>query len=76
MKYVMEELNIRSVVPCNDPLKYASLRAEPDFRYLFILDFIPCIGIHSCINLLFNNLIFFFGKCIGQTAWKGYGDCC
>ncbi|KAJ8639463.1 hypothetical protein MRB53_016157 [Persea americana] len=33
-EYVMEELNIRSVVPCNDPLKYASLRAEPDFSVL------------------------------------------
>ncbi|XP_058082723.1 isoleucine--tRNA ligase, cytoplasmic isoform X3 [Magnolia sinica] len=33
-EYVREELNIRSVVPCNDPLKYASLRAEPDFSVL------------------------------------------
>ena len=33
LEYVKEELNVRSVVPCNDPLKYASLRAEPDFRY-------------------------------------------
>ncbi|KAK1257396.1 Valine--tRNA ligase [Acorus gramineus] len=32
--YVMEELNIRSVVPCSDLLKYASLRAEPDFSVL------------------------------------------
>ena len=34
LQYVLEELNIRSLVPCNDPLKYASLRAEPDFRYI------------------------------------------
>lgn len=33
-EYVLEELNIRSLVPCNDPLKYASLRAEPDFSVL------------------------------------------
>ncbi|OVA02875.1 Aminoacyl-tRNA synthetase [Macleaya cordata] len=33
-EYVLEELNVRSVVPCNDPLKYASLRAEPDFSVL------------------------------------------
>ncbi|XP_057762341.1 isoleucine--tRNA ligase, cytoplasmic [Arachis stenosperma] len=33
-EYVLEELNIRSLVPCNDTLKYASLRAEPDFSIL------------------------------------------
>ncbi|XP_024982543.1 isoleucine--tRNA ligase, cytoplasmic [Cynara cardunculus var. scolymus] len=33
-EYVLEELNVRSVVPCNDPLMYASLRAEPDFSVL------------------------------------------
>ncbi|KAG6551039.1 hypothetical protein Mapa_007272 [Marchantia paleacea] len=33
-EYVQEELNVRSIVPCNDPLKYASLRAEPDFSSL------------------------------------------
>ncbi|KAJ0082521.1 hypothetical protein Patl1_11339 [Pistacia atlantica] len=33
-KYVLEELNVRSLVPCNDTLKYASLRAEPDFSVL------------------------------------------
>ncbi|XP_074580214.1 isoleucine--tRNA ligase, cytoplasmic-like isoform X1 [Curcuma longa] len=33
-EYVMEELNAKLVVPCNDPLKYASLRAEPDFSVL------------------------------------------
>ncbi|KAK2986143.1 hypothetical protein RJ640_030688 [Escallonia rubra] len=32
--YVLEELNIKSFVPCNNPLKYASLRAEPDFSVL------------------------------------------
>ncbi|KAI3524031.1 hypothetical protein L1887_02632 [Cichorium endivia] len=33
-EYVLEELNVVSVVPCNDPLMYASLRAEPDFSVL------------------------------------------
>ncbi|XP_047329898.1 isoleucine--tRNA ligase, cytoplasmic-like isoform X1 [Impatiens glandulifera] len=33
-EYVLEELNVKSIVPCIDPLKYASLRAEPDFSVL------------------------------------------
>ncbi|KAL5726224.1 isoleucine--tRNA ligase [Ranunculus cassubicifolius] len=33
-EYVLEELNIRSIVTCNDPLEYAKLRAEPDFSVL------------------------------------------
>jgi isoleucyl-tRNA synthetase len=33
-EYVLEELNVQSLVPCNDTLKYASLRAEPDFSVL------------------------------------------
>ncbi|OMO80371.1 Aminoacyl-tRNA synthetase, class Ia [Corchorus capsularis] len=33
-EYVLEELNIRDLVTCNDPLKYACLRAEPDYRVL------------------------------------------
>ncbi|KAF3578212.1 hypothetical protein DY000_02033890 [Brassica cretica] len=33
-EYVLEELNVRSLVPCNDTLKYASLKAEPDFSAL------------------------------------------
>ncbi|VVB01356.1 unnamed protein product [Arabis nemorensis] len=33
-EYVLEELNVRSLVPCNDILKYASLKAEPDFSVL------------------------------------------
>ncbi|KAM1358183.1 hypothetical protein ACFX1Q_045173 [Malus domestica] len=32
--YVLEELNVRSLVTCNDTLEYASLRAEPDFSVL------------------------------------------
>ncbi|KAL5981401.1 hypothetical protein ACLOJK_015456 [Asimina triloba] len=31
VEYVREELNVRSVVPCNDTLQYASLRAEPEY---------------------------------------------
>ncbi|KAL0738771.1 hypothetical protein Bca4012_014981 [Brassica carinata] len=33
-EYVLEELNVRSLVPCTDALKYASLKAEPDFSVL------------------------------------------
>ncbi|KAK4268844.1 hypothetical protein QN277_022077 [Acacia crassicarpa] len=33
-EYVLEELNVRLLVPCNDTLKYSSLRAEPDFSIL------------------------------------------
>ncbi|KAL0389278.1 UNVERIFIED_CONTAM: Isoleucine--tRNA ligase, cytoplasmic [Sesamum calycinum] len=33
-EYVLEELNVKSLVPCNDTLKYATLRAEPDFSVL------------------------------------------
>ncbi|CAH8283048.1 unnamed protein product [Eruca vesicaria subsp. sativa] len=33
-EYVLEELNVRSLVACNDALKYASLKAEPDFSVL------------------------------------------
>ncbi|KAA8531175.1 hypothetical protein F0562_005911 [Nyssa sinensis] len=33
-EYVQEELNVKSVVTCNDLLKYSSLRAEPDFSVL------------------------------------------
>lgn len=25
---------MRQIVPCNDPLKFASLKAEPDFRWV------------------------------------------
>lgn len=49
-QYVLEELNIRSLVPCNDTLKYASLRAEPDFRY------------ENCIHEdCFESFFLFFG---------------
>ncbi|KAL3828683.1 hypothetical protein ACJIZ3_017485 [Penstemon smallii] len=33
-EYVLEELNIKSLVTCADTLKYATLRAEPDFSVL------------------------------------------
>ncbi|XP_039000355.1 isoleucine--tRNA ligase, cytoplasmic-like [Hibiscus syriacus] len=33
-EYVLEELNMRSLVTCKDTLKYASVRAEPDFSVL------------------------------------------
>lgn len=33
-EFVLEELNVQSLVTCKDTLKYASLRAEPDFSVL------------------------------------------
>ncbi|XWS43910.1 hypothetical protein CRYUN_Cryun16bG0145300 [Craigia yunnanensis] len=33
-EYVLEELNVRSLVSCKDTLKYAAVRAEPDFSVL------------------------------------------
>jgi hypothetical protein len=30
--YVVGELNVRELEVCADPLKYATLRAEPDFQ--------------------------------------------
>ncbi|CAA7012866.1 unnamed protein product [Microthlaspi erraticum] len=33
-QYLLEELNVRSLVPCNDILKYATLKAEPNFSEL------------------------------------------
>nr|GEV16422.1 isoleucine--tRNA ligase, cytoplasmic [Tanacetum cinerariifolium] len=33
-EYVLEELNVKSVVPCIDQLKYSFLRDEPDFSVL------------------------------------------
>ncbi|KAL0911232.1 hypothetical protein M5K25_019356 [Dendrobium thyrsiflorum] len=33
-EYVLEELNIKAILPCNDTLKYTSLRAEPDYSVL------------------------------------------
>jgi isoleucyl-tRNA synthetase len=32
--YVQEELNVRTLTPCADPLRYATLRAEPDWSLL------------------------------------------
>nr|XP_043623289.1 isoleucine--tRNA ligase, cytoplasmic [Erigeron canadensis] len=33
-EYVLEELNVKSIVPCNNPLVYSSLHAEPEFSVL------------------------------------------
>ncbi|MCO5588900.1 hypothetical protein L7F22_042861 [Adiantum nelumboides] len=33
-EYVREELNVQMLISCSDPLKYASLRAEPDYSLL------------------------------------------
>lgn len=46
-QYVLEELNVRSLAPCNDTLKYASLCAEPDFRY------VNCYFLEHAVNYCF-----------------------
>uniref|UniRef100_J3LA99 isoleucine--tRNA ligase n=1 Tax=Oryza brachyantha TaxID=4533 RepID=J3LA99_ORYBR len=33
-EYVMEEMHVKMVTPCSDPLMYSSLRAEPNFSVL------------------------------------------
>ncbi|GBG73958.1 hypothetical protein CBR_g17670 [Chara braunii] len=33
-QYVLEEMNVRSIVPCSDLLKYANLRAQPEYSIL------------------------------------------
>ncbi|XLS85072.1 hypothetical protein HN51_035238 [Arachis hypogaea] len=33
-QYVLEELNVQSLISCNDTLNYTSLRAEPEYRNL------------------------------------------
>eukprot|EP01026_Neomeris_dumetosa_P059265 TRINITY_DN5532_c0_g3_i2.p2 TRINITY_DN5532_c0_g3~~TRINITY_DN5532_c0_g3_i2.p2 ORF type:complete len:545 (-),score=73.61 TRINITY_DN5532_c0_g3_i2:303-1937(-) len=33
-QYVVEELNVRNLTTCRDPMKYASLRAEPNWQVL------------------------------------------
>lgn len=33
-EYVAEESNVQNIIVCNDPLKYASLKAVPDWRIL------------------------------------------
>ena len=36
-EYVVEELNVRDLETCDQPLQYAQLRAEPDWKV-----FCPC----------------------------------
>ena len=33
-EYVVEELNVRALETCDQPLQYAQLRAEPDWKVL------------------------------------------
>lgn len=62
LQYVLEELNVKSLVPCNDTLKYASLRAEPDFRYcicrIYFLRSRCCTAWKIGISTLFFLTIF------------------
>lgn len=49
----MEELNVKAVIPCSDLLKYVSLHAEPDIRYVLdvCLDKIPAFVIVFSMRL-------------------------
>lgn len=52
LQYVLEELNIRSLIPCDDTLKYASLRAEPDFRYEKLPFETIFFSLSRCLNMI------------------------
>ncbi|KAG5548406.1 hypothetical protein RHGRI_013932 [Rhododendron griersonianum] len=62
--FVLEELNVKSVVPCNDLLKYASLRAEPDFRYYFMIYVALSLCVLKFVLGLFPSLL---GKRLGKS---------
>ena len=34
-EYVLQEVNVREVEICSDPLEYASVRAEPNYQVSF-----------------------------------------
>lgn len=73
-QYVLEELNVRSLVTCNDTLKYASLRAEPDFRYVnedlqerFSV-YSSCVHVKLYFDVCFSVLGKRLGKSMGVVA--------
>ena len=41
-EYVLQEVNVREVEICSDPLEYASVRAEPNYQV--------SIPQHACAN--------------------------
>ena len=69
---MLEELNVKSLVPCNDTLKYASLRAEPDFRYVnYIFKenlSIPALYVKRYLGVFFSVLGKRLGKSMGVVA--------
>lgn len=40
-EYVVEELNVRALETCDQPLQYAQLRAEPDWKVLCSCNCLP-----------------------------------
>jgi isoleucyl-tRNA synthetase len=66
----MEEMNVKTVTPCNDPLMYASLRAEPNFRYVYfnvrIMDLF--LSIAECFWYFHSVLGKRLGKYMGKVS--------
>jgi hypothetical protein len=59
-------MNVKTVTPCNDPMMYASLRAEPNFRYVFLnVQLLPFFGHCSLPSI---------SQCARQKAREGHGQ--
>jgi hypothetical protein len=59
-EYVVEELNVRALETCDQPLQYAQLRAEPDWKVPLLLPLLAwCVPPdvmcqhHHCVHLQF-----------------------
>ena len=60
-------MNVKTVTPCNDPMLYASLRAEPNFRYVFLnmQELLPFVAIAHYLP---------FSQRARQKAREGHGQ--
>lgn len=72
-EYVAEEVNVRLLTPCADPLQYATLRGEPEFQ-VGLRDIIFLEFFYSLCNLslvLDNNCV---PEALKKTPiWGGSG---
>ncbi|KAL6188963.1 hypothetical protein ACLB2K_040353 [Fragaria x ananassa] len=82
-EYVLEELNVRSLVPCNDTLKYASLRAETDFSVLgkwlgkhmgIVAKEVKAMSQESILAFEKSGEVTFSGHCLKMTDIKVVRD--
>ncbi|KAG2613221.1 hypothetical protein PVAP13_4KG344900 [Panicum virgatum] len=78
-EYVMEEINVKTVTPCNDPLVYASLRAEPNFSVLGkrlgkdmgkVSNEVKKMTQEQILSFEESGEITFFGHCLKQDDIK------